>query len=45
VAKEAGQYERRLQCLPRTGFIAGHYYQFDGLVNLYNEKFAKPPAQ
>ncbi len=23
-------------------FIDGHYYQFDGLVQLYNEKFAKP---
>ena len=24
------------------GFVDGHYAQFDGLVNLYNEKFAKP---
>jgi hypothetical protein len=23
-------------------FAEGHFYQFDGLVNLYNEKFAKP---
>jgi hydroxylamine dehydrogenase len=23
-------------------FVNGHYYQFDGLVHLYNEKFAKP---
>lgn len=23
-------------------FALGHFYQFDGLVNLYNEKFAKP---
>ncbi|MCP4547716.1 MAG: hypothetical protein GY835_14745 [bacterium] len=23
-------------------FVDGHYAQFDGLVNLYNEKFAKP---
>jgi hypothetical protein len=23
-------------------FIDGHYYQYDGLVNLYDEKFAKP---
>jgi len=23
-------------------FAKGHYYQFDALVNLYNEKFAKP---
>ncbi len=26
------------------GFVEGHYAQFDGLVNLYNEKFAKPGA-
>lgn len=25
-----------------TQFATNHYYQFDGLVNLYNEKFAKP---
>jgi hypothetical protein len=24
------------------GFVEGHYRQFDGLVNLYNDKFAKP---
>jgi hypothetical protein len=24
------------------GFVDGHYAQLDGLVNLYNEKFAKP---
>ena len=23
-------------------FVNGHYYQFDAMVNLYNEKFAKP---
>ncbi len=23
-------------------FVDGHYYQMDGVVNLYNEKFAKP---
>ncbi len=26
------------------GFVEGHYAQFDGVVNLYNEKFAKPGA-
>jgi hydroxylamine dehydrogenase len=26
------------------GFVDGHYAQFDGVVNLYNEKFAKPGA-
>ncbi len=25
-----------------TNFVDGHYYQFDALVRLYNEKFAKP---
>ena len=24
------------------GFVDGHYVQFDGVVDLYNEKFAKP---
>ncbi|MBZ0264693.1 hypothetical protein K8I28_08480 [bacterium] len=26
-------------------FVNGHYYQFDGVVNLYNEKFAKPAGE
>lgn len=26
-------------------FIAGHYYQYDALVLLYNEKFAKPATE
>jgi len=26
-------------------WVEGFYYQFDNLVNLYNEKFAKPAAQ
>jgi hydroxylamine dehydrogenase len=26
-------------------FVDGHFYQFDGLVHLYNEKFAKPAGQ
>ena len=25
-------------------FVNGHYYQYDALVNLYNEKFAKPAS-
>lgn len=25
-----------------TGLVKGHYEQYDGVVNLYNEKFAKP---
>ncbi|MDP8205267.1 MAG: multiheme c-type cytochrome [Candidatus Electryonea clarkiae] len=28
-----------------TTFAEGHYYQFDGLVNLYNEKFARPAGE
>lgn len=28
-----------------SAFADGHYYQFDGLVNLYNEKFAKPAGE
>jgi len=27
------------------GFVDGHYAQLDGLVNLYNEKFAKPAGR
>jgi hypothetical protein len=30
-----------LNCHQQT-FIDGHYYQYDALVKLYNEKFAKP---
>ena len=26
-------------------FVDGHYYQFDALVKLYNEKFAKPAGE
>jgi len=26
-------------------FVNGHYYQYDALVNLYNEKFAKPAGE
>jgi len=26
-------------------FIGGHYYQYDALVKLYNEKFAKPATE
>lgn len=28
-----------------TDFVKGHYYQFDGVVNLYNEKFGKPATE
>ncbi len=26
-------------------FVDGHYYQYDAMVNLYNEKFAKPAGE
>jgi len=26
-------------------FVLGHYHQFDGMVNLYDEKFAKPATE
>ena len=28
-----------------ASFAQGHYYQFDALVNLYNEKFARPALE
>lgn len=28
-----------------SSFAEGHFYQFDALVNLYNEKFAKPALE
>jgi len=28
-----------------ASFVDGHYYQFDALVHLYNEKFAKPAGE
>ena len=28
-----------------NAFIDGHYYQFDALVNLYNDKFARPAGE
>ena len=28
-----------------SAFAEGHYYQFDALVKLYNEKFAKPAGE
>jgi len=33
-----------ITCHSQT-FIDSHYYQFDSLVNLYNEKFAKPSVK
>lgn len=50
ITKEAWQAKRQnMQDVCRAchgqGFIDGHYTQFDGLVNLYNEKFAKPAGR
>jgi len=33
-----------LNCHQQT-FVDGHYYQYDALVKLYNEKFAKPATE
>ena len=40
-AKRENMMQVCVNCHGRT-FAEGHYYQFDALVNLYNEKFAKP---
>lgn len=29
----------------QSRFVGGHYYQYDALVELYNEKFAKPAGE
>ena len=39
--KRAHMQEVCMNCHGK-GFVDGHYAQFDGLVNMYNEKFAKP---
>ncbi|MCD6163172.1 MAG: hydroxylamine oxidoreductase [candidate division Zixibacteria bacterium] len=39
--KRASMKQVCVNCHGET-FVDGHYYQFDALVNLYNEKFAKP---
>jgi len=40
-AKRASMLKVCTNCHGQT-FAEGHYYQFDALVNLYNDKFAKP---
>ncbi len=40
-AKREAMEDVCLACHGQT-FVDGHYYQLDGLVHLYNEKFAKP---
>ncbi|MCP4633221.1 MAG: hypothetical protein GY855_09875 [candidate division Zixibacteria bacterium] len=41
MAKRANMKKVCQACHEKT-FVNGHYYQLDGLVKLYNEKFAKP---
>ena len=44
MAKRDNMKKVCINCHGKT-FIDGHYYQFDALVNLYNEKFAKPAGE
>jgi hydroxylamine dehydrogenase len=41
LAKRQAMQEVCLNCHQKA-FVGGHYYQYDALVKLYNEKFAKP---
>ncbi len=43
-AKRAAMQEVCAACHSPTT-VGGHYRQFDGVVNLYNEKFAKPAGE
>jgi len=52
VSKHKDNWEQKRQnmqnvCLNchQQRFVSGHYYQYDALVNLYNEKFAKPAGE
>lgn len=42
--KRAAMQEVCTACHHRE-FVRGHYYQYDGVVRLYNEKFAKPAGE
>jgi hypothetical protein len=44
---EAKRHNMQDVCLNchQQRFVDGHYYQYDGLVMLYNEKFAKPAGE
>jgi hypothetical protein len=49
VSKHKDNWEKKRQSMQdvcsnchQERFVAGHYYQYDALVKLYNEKFAKP---
>ncbi len=43
-AKRANMKQVCVNC-HGTPFVDGHYYQFDALVHLYDEKFAKPAKE
>ena len=43
-AKRQNMQDVCLNCHQQR-FVDGHYYQYDGLVMLYNEKFAKPAGE
>lgn len=43
-AKRGNMQEVCSNCHQKT-FVEGHYYQYDALVRLYNEKFAKPAGE
>lgn len=43
-AKRGNMQDVCLSCHQQQ-FIDGHYYQYDALVELYNEKFAKPATE
>ncbi|MBM9603162.1 multiheme c-type cytochrome [Desulfopila inferna] len=49
VSKHKDNWEKKREAMKdvcsnchQQGFVDGHYYQYDALVNLYDEKFAKP---
>ncbi|PLX40659.1 MAG: hydroxylamine oxidoreductase [Deltaproteobacteria bacterium] len=43
-AKRQNMQDVCLNC-HQSRFVEGHYYQYDALVRLYNEKFAKPAGE
>jgi len=43
--KKRGNMKDVCQACHGKDFVEGHFYQFDGVVNLYDEKFAKPATQ
>lgn len=52
VSKHKDEWERKRAnmqdvCAACHGaeFVKGHYFQYDGVVNLYNEKFARPAGE